>query len=159
MRLSRELNEFRRSVAIANSGYHGEQRVHMFSRKYTRYSVFHMRRSCICICIIDACKVIHARCTCVYIFTYVCKCTWYNMHYRSRATPRQFSTSLRFEVLKLPRRYNRRCNCYCAPAGASYHLLGTLNYYLSLNHELSIEWSNGENFSIFIDWLLRDARH
>lgn len=74
-----------------------------------RDSAFRMRRSCICICIIDACKVIRTRCTCVYIFTYVCKCTRYNMHYRSRATPRQFSTSLRFEVL------NRNCRAGASP--------------------------------------------
>lgn len=30
----------------------------------------------------------------VYIYICVCKCTRYNMHYRSRITPRQFSMSL-----------------------------------------------------------------
>lgn len=90
---------------ITNSGYQrrtaansGEQRVHTFSREHARQCISHASYSCICICIIDACKVIRTRCTCVYIFTYVCKCTRYNMHYRSRAMPRQFSTSLRFGV-------------------------------------------------------------
>lgn len=126
-RLSWELNEFRRSVAIANTT--NTESIRFLAS--TRDSVFRMRCSCICICIIDACKVIRTRCTCVYIFTYVCKCTWYNMHYRSRATPRQFSTSLWFEVL------NRNCCARyiavviviaCPPA-----LLGMLNYYLLLN--------------------------
>lgn len=143
--------------ASSTSKQDGTRWVYAFARWSMWDSAFRMHRSCICICIIDARQsrtYIATRvraCTCVYVFTYVCKCTRVIcITDRAGHSRGSFQWAWASELWAGTGRRRRRANCCRMPDGTGDFVAQSSCYFQS--HSLR------SSFSIAQKWLTELAR-